>query len=572
MKEAETAKEQESMTVAEMFVKALEHENVKYVFGIPGEENLDIVDAFYRSEQIKAIIVRHEQGAAFMADVFGRLTGKAGVCFSTLGPGATNLITGVADASGDAAPLVAITAQVSTDKMHLTSHQYLDLEGLFKPITKRTKMIVRTESVNEIVRLAFKYAESERPGATHICIPEDVAKLQVPEGVARKLLKKPEYNKEYADIESIERAAVEIARARNPVILVGHSAVRAKASRALTDFAERLKIPVVNTMMAKGIISYKNPYSMWTIGIPQVDYANVILEEADLVIAIGYDIVELAPTKWNGADHHKILHIDSRPAHINKLYQPEVEVVGDISDSLARLAEECDSKKEPEEAFLIKQKMMEEHESYAGDLAFPIKPQKLLYDIRKIMGPDDIVVSDVGAHKMWIARHYNCYKPNTCLISNGFASMGISVPGAIAAKLVNPDKRVLAISGDGGFMMNCQEMETAVRMNVPIVTLILNDGSYGLIKWKQEDRFGSHCLVDFTNPDFKMMAESMHVKGYRLESTEDLIPTLEDAFNSGRPCIIDCPIDYEENTKLTRHLKKVVETLREEEKSKNHLI
>lgn len=552
-----------ALTVAKLFVKALEQEGVEYAFGIPGEENLDLVDALNESEKIRPVIVRHEQGAAFMADVYGRLTGKAGVCFSTLGPGATNLITGVADASGDGAPLVAITAQVSTDKMHLTSHQFLDLESLFKPITKRTKMLMSPESVGEIVRLAFKYAESERPGATHICIPEDVAKETVPEGVARKLLRKPVSSKEYADEAILERAEAEIARARRPVILVGHSAVRAGAGAALTAFATKLKIPVVNTMMAKGIISCRNPYSMWTVGIPQEDYANVILERADLVIAVGYDIVEFAPMKWNQDDSHKILHIDSRPAHINKLYQPQAEVVGDISHALEALTQSCDEKEEPEWALEIKAAMVSEHESYARDEAFPVKPQKVLYDIRKIMGPDDILISDVGAHKMWISRHYNCYQPNTCLISNGFATMGISLPGAIAAKLISPEKRVLAVTGDGGFMMNCQELETAVRLNIPVVVLILNDGSYGLIKWKQEDRFGSHCLVDFTNPDFAAMAESMNAKGYRLERTQDLIPVLEDAFASGRPCVIDCPVDYSENTKLTAHLKQVVKEWKE---------
>jgi len=545
------------LNVAEILVKGLEQEGVKYIYGIPGEENLDIMNALKHSN-IEFVTVRHEQGAAFMADVYGRLTGKAGVCLSTLGPGATNLITGVADANSDGAPLVAITGQVATDKMHLTSHQYLDLEALFKPITKRTKMIVTSESVNEIVRLAFKYAESEKPGATLINLPEDVAKEIVPPGVARKLLKKSLPNKEYADIENIEAAAGHIFQAKNPVVLVGHSAVRANASEALTNFATKLKIPVINTMMSKGIISFDNTYSMWTIGIPQKDYANIIMEKADLIIAVGYDIIEFAPTKWNKNDNHKIVHIDLRPAHINKLYQPEVEVVGDISFSLNSIANRCNRKDEPVEALRIKKMMVEEHNSFADDMSFPMKPQKILNDVRKVMGEDDIVISDVGAHKMWISRHYNCYKPNTCLISNGFATMGIAVPGAISAKMINPDKKVLAISGDGGFMMNCQEFETAVRMNIPFVTLIVNDCSYGLIKWKQDDRFGEHCFVDFTNPDFVKFAESMHVKGYRIEKAEDLIPTLEDAFAQEVPCIIDCLVDYSENTRLTEYLKEVV--------------
>lgn len=543
-----------------MLVKSLEQEGVEYIFGIPGEENLDVMNAL-KNSSIKFVTVRHEQGAAFMADVYGRLTGKAGVCLSTLGPGATNLITGVADANSDGAPLVAITGQVGTDKIHLTSHQYLDLDNLFRPITKRTKIIMGPETVNEIVRIAFKYAENEKPGAAHINLPEDIARQTVPQGVAQKLLKKIKRNKEYSDIENIEEAAGFIFQAEKPVILVGHSAVRADSSEALTKFAKKLKIPVVNTMMSKGIIPFDNPYSMWTVGIPQKDYANKILENADLIIAVGYDIVEFAPIKWNINDNHQIIHLDSRPAHVNKLYQPDVEVIGDISDSLNQIAKRCTRKKGPSEALKIKKIMIDEHQSYEEDQAFPMKPQRVLYDIRKVMGKDDIVISDVGAHKMWISRHYNCYKPNTCIISNGFATMGISVPGAIAAKIINPEKRVLAISGDGGFMMNCQEFETAVRMKVSFVTLIFNDSSYGLIKWKQDNRYGEHCFVDFTNPDFVKFAECMGIKGYRIESAEELIPTLEDAFMQRVPCIIDCPVDYSENIKLTNHLKEAMALL-----------
>lgn len=552
--------EQKKMNVAQMLIKGLEHEGVEYIFGIPGEENLEVMDALKDSD-ITFITTRHEQGAAFMADTYGRLTGKAGVCLSTLGPGATNLITGVADANSDGAPLVAITGQLGTDKMHLTSHQYLDLESLFKPITKRTKMIMRPESVNEIVRLAFKYAESEKPGATHINLPEDIAKEEVPEGVARKFITKAPRNKEYADIESIEHAAAAIFQAEYPVILAGHSAVRANAGKELTQFATQLKIPVVNTMMAKGIIPYDNPYSMWTIGIPQKDYQNVILDKADLIIAVGYDIVEFAPIKWNIRDTHKIIHIDSRPSHVNKLYQPETEVIGDISDSLEKIANRCHRSKEPEEALKIKAQMCSENKMYENDMAFPVKPQKILCDIRKVMGKDDIIVSDVGAHKMWISRHYNCYEPNTCLISNGFATMGIAVPGSISAKMLYPEKKVLAVTGDGGFMMNSQEIETAIRMNVPIVVLIMRDDCYGLIKWKQDDRFGNHCFVDFTNPDFVKLAESMHALGFRVEKAEELQDILIKAFDSGKVCIVDCPVDYSENMKLTRHLKKVVSEL-----------
>ena len=550
------------MNVAEMVVKALEHEQVEYAFGIPGEENLDLVRALDKSEKIETIIVRHEQGAAFMADVYGRLTGKAGVCFSTLGPGATNLITGVADANGDGAPLVAITAQVSTDKIPLTSHQYLDLEALFQPITKRTKMIMSRNSVNEIVRLAFKYAEGEKPGASHICIPQDVAEEEIPEGVSQKLLHRPMKGKEYADKNELEEAAAIINRSQRPVILVGHSAVRSHAEKALTAFAEKLHIPVINTMMAKGIISYTSEYFLSTIGIPQRDYPNICLDMADLVICIGYDIVELAPSKWNVDGKHTIIHMDSRPAHVNKLYQPEVEVVGDIENSLEELLLYVDAKKKPEVFFDIKKSFETENAVYKTDDSFPVKPQRLLSDVRKILGPEDIVLSDVGAHKMWISRHYECYKPNTCIISNGFATMGISLPGAMAAKLVHPENRVIAITGDGGFMMNSQELETAVRLKLNIVVLILNDSSYGLIKWKQNDRFNESFCVDFTNPDFVMLAESMHAKGFRIESTDHLIETLEEAFQCEGPAVIDCPVDYSENEKLSKHLREVMDRYR----------
>ena len=539
----------EMKTTAQVLVDCLEAEGVDVMFGIPGEETLDLMFAI-RDSKIRFIPVRHEQGAAFMADVYGRLTGRAGVCLSTLGPGATNLVTGVADAYLDGAPLVAITGQVGTDRMQLTSHQYLDLTAMFEPITKRSKQIIRPDTVGEIVRLAFKHAEKGKPGSTHIDLPQNIAKMPA-DAVP---LKRQQMHEVYADPTHIAAAGKIISEVKNPVILAGAGAVRGHAAAAVTELADRLHIPVVNTMMAKGIIPYNNKYSLWTIGIPQKDYQNKVLDMADLVIAVGYDIVEFAPGKWNGEGKHKIIHIDQRPAHINMLYQPEVEVVGDISYSLQQILYRSDAKEEPEEFLKLREEMVAEYESYADATSFPMKPQKILYDVRKFMGADDIVISDVGAHKMWIAREYNCYEPNTCIISNGFATMGIAVPGAVAAKLIYPEKKVLAISGDGGFMMNSQEYETALREGTPIVTLIFSDASYGLIKWKQMDHFGHNCFVDFQNPDFVKYAESMHAKGYRVEKAEDLLPILEDAFQQKVPCIIDCPVDYSENTKLSEYL------------------
>lgn len=544
-------------TTADLLVECLEEEGVHYIFGIPGEENLAVMEALSRSK-IEFITVRHEQGAAFMADIYGRLTGKAGVCMATLGPGATNLITGVADADCDGAPLVAISGQVGTDKMHITAHQYLDLRAMFEPITRRAYTVVRPDTMAEITRLAFKYAELEKPGATFIDLPVNIS--QMPVSDKDRPLKHKTILSEKALDEQIKAAADAISYAKSPVILAGSGVIRSHASKALTTFAETLKIPVINTMMAKGAIPFDNPYSLWTTGIPMNDYQTKVLEKASLVISIGYDIIEYSPAKWHSTNAD-IIHIDTMPADINKNYQPKIEVVGDIPDALARIMSQSARLQEPTYALKIRQRMIEEHNSYADDKAFPVKPQKALIDCRKVMDPGDIVISDVGANKVWIARHYNCYMPNSCIISNGFATMGIAVPGAIAAKLVYPNKKVLAITGDAGFMMNCQEFETAHRLGTNFVTLIFNDCSYGLIKWKQDMKYGHHHYVDFTNPDFVTFAKSVGAIGYRINSTEELLPTLEKAFKQTKPVIIDCPIDYRENLKLTEHLKELMKTL-----------
>lgn len=545
------------MNTAEVLVKCLEQEGVQYVFGIPGEENLELMKALRESEQIRFITTRHEQGAAFMADVVGRLTGKAGVCLSTLGPGATNLVTGVADANSDGAPLVAITGQVGTERMHLTSHQYLDLVAMFEPITKRSKQVVRPDSVNEIVRIAFKYAESEKPGASYIDLPCNIAAMEVKPGPGEVPLRHQARGTETAELASIEKAAGLIFQAKRPLILAGHSVIRNNATEALRHFSEKLNIPVITTMMAKGAISCESPLQIGTIGIPERDYANIAMEKADLVIAVGYDIVEFAPGKWNADAGHRIIHIDARPPHINKLYQTDVEVVGDISVSLEQLLLWTGRVNDSHWATDIREARIADEQQYEEDFSFPVKPQKILRDVRKVMGKSDILLSDVGAHKMWIARQYHCYEPRTCIISNGFATMGIAVPGAIAAKLLYPEKKVLAVSGDGGFLMNCQELETAVRIGTPFVTLIFHDDNYGLIKWKQENRYQESYDVAFGNPDFVKFAESFGCKGYRIRKTEELLPTLEEAFAQPVPTVIDCPVDYRENRKLSAQLKEL---------------
>ncbi|AFZ34254.1 Acetolactate synthase [Stanieria cyanosphaera PCC 7437] len=536
------------LNTAELLVQCLENEEVEYVFGLPGEENLHILEAL-RGSSIQFVTTRHEQGAAFMADVYGRLTGKAGVCLSTLGPGATNLMTGVADANLDGAPLVAITGQVGTDRMHIESHQYLDLVAMFAPVTKWNKQIVRPTNTPEIIRKAFKVAQSEKPGAAHIDLPENIAAMPV----TGKPLKKDAQEKTYASYRSINAAAAAISKAKNPLILAGNGVIRSNGSETLSEFATQLNIPVANTFMGKGAIPYTHPLALWTVGLQQRDLISCAFDETDLVIAIGYDLIEYSPKKWNPEGNIPIIHISMTPAEIDSSYIPIVEVLGDISDSLVDIIKRTDrqGKTTPKIARLRTQ-IKEDYEYYAFDEGFPVKPQKIIYDLRQVMGPEDIVISDVGAHKMWMARHYHCDRPNTCIISNGFAAMGIAIPGAIAAKLVHPDKKVVAVTGDGGFMMNCQELETALRVKTPFVTLIFNDNGYGLIEWKQLNQFGRSSFVDFTNPDFVKFAESMGLKGYRVESAADLIPTLKEALAQDVPAVIDCPVDYEENLRFSQ--------------------
>ncbi|PZV14696.1 MAG: acetolactate synthase large subunit [Pseudanabaena sp.] len=537
------------MNTAELLVKCLENEGVEYIFGLPGEENMAVLNALENSS-IRFITTRHEQGAAFMADVYGRLTGKPGVCLSTLGPGATNLMTGVADANLDCAPLVAITGQVGTDRMHTNSHQYLDLVAMFAPVTKWNAQIVRPSITPEIVRKAFKLAKSEKPGAVHIDLPENIADMEV---TGLPLLIKGDRNSMYASYRSLSEAALLIAQAKNPLILVGNGAIRSQASQALTDFATRLNIPVANTFMGKGVIPYRHPLALWSIGLQQRDVINCAFDETDLVIAVGYDLIEYSPKRWNPKGTIPIIHIAELTAEVDSSYMPQVEIVGDISDSLMEIMHRCDrTGMTAPHAISLRPQVLATYEQYAHDEGFPIKPQKIIYDLRQVMAAEDIVISDVGAHKMWMARHYHCDRPNTCIISNGFAAMGIAIPGAIAAKLVNPDRKIVAVTGDGGFMMNMQELETATRIGTPFVTLIFNDGGFGLIEWKQQIHYGRSAFIKFGNPDFVKLAESMGLKGYRVTSAMDLIPTLKEALEQDVPAVIDCPVDYRENMLFSR--------------------
>jgi acetolactate synthase-1/2/3 large subunit len=537
------------MHCAELFVRCLENEGVEYIFGIPGEENLDVMDALLDSD-IRFITVRHEQGAAFMADVYGRLTGRPGVCLATLGPGATNLITGVADANMDRAPIIAIAGQGSTHRLHKESHQILDLVNLFEPISKYATQLREPEIVPEVVRKAFKVAKAEKPGCSFIDFPENIAGMEV-EGV--QPLKVQDAAPPVAPRAKIERAAEVIANAHYPLVMAGNGVIRACAAESLRRFADATGIPVTKTFMAKGAISRDHPMSLGATGLAARDYVGCGFDRADVVICVGYDIVEYHPHLWHRNPDQKIVHIDSLPAEVDASYILDVGVVGDITASLDLLTERVPKRSENWAAGL-RQEIDRETNEYAADSGFPVKPQKILWDLRQVLNDTDILISDVGAHKMWIARLWQGIAPNTCIISNGFAAMGIGVPGAITAKLVHPERQVVTITGDAGFMMNSQEIETALRLGLSLVILIWSDSQYGLIKWHQDRRFGRPSHIDFTNPDFVKYAESFGAKGYRVESAEQLVPTLREALVCGTVAVVDCPVDYSENMKLTNKL------------------
>jgi len=541
-------------TGAKLFVQCLENEGVEYIFGIPGEENLHVIDALLDSP-IQFITVRHEQAAAFMADVYGRLTGRAGVCMSTLGPGATNLITGYADANMDHAPIVAVSGQGATTRMHKESHQVLDLVNLFQPVSKYSVAILEPEIIPEIVRKAFKVSQAEKPGGSFISFPENIASAEVGKDIRPLKVQGP--LPPHPSQVKVEKAARVISGAKFPIIMAGNGVVRGRAGNSLVRFAEKLGIPVATTFMAKGSIPFSHPLCLGAIGLQARDYVACGFDRADVIICIGFDMVEYQPHLWHAQGDKKIVHIDQMYAEVDANYILEVGVVGDIATSLDRIAELAE-RKNTVSVRVLRDHLTDELHRYRDDSAFPLKPQRILNDVRKVMGADDILVSDVGAHKMWIARLYPCQQPNTCIISNGFAAMGIGVPGAIAARMVHPDRKVLTITGDAGFMMNSQEIETALRYDVPIVIMIWNDQGYGLIKWHQERRFARSGYVAFTNPDFVRYAESFGARGYRVEKAADLVPVLQQAFAANTVAVIDVPVDYSENMKLTDKLGKLI--------------
>ena len=549
------------MKASDLIVKCLEKEGVTHIFGVPGEENADFMMSL-RGSSIRFVLTRHEQGAAFMAEVYGRLTGNPAACLATLGPGATNLITGVADANMDRAPMLVITGQGSTERLHKESHQIMDVVGMYEPVTKWGYSIRHANNIPEVVRKAVRLARTEKPGAVLIELPEDVAKVDADKApMEPRLFRRPG-----ADDKSIDRAYQLIRQARRPIIIAGNGAIRRRASKQLRRLCEKTGIGVLSTFMAKGAVDMDAPYCLYTIGLGQKDYVGYAVDDADLVICIGYDIVEYPPRLWNADGSKAVISLDFQLAEVDANFHPQVECVGDIAHSLWALNERFETDGAPDYDLkaqrTVRDRMREEFEMHADDdTEGAIRPQKLLWEARKALGPDDILLSGVGAHKMWIARYYQCHQPNTCLIPNGFCSMGLPLPGAIAAAMVRPEQKILGIAGDGDFLMNVQEMETARRLNSNITMMVWEDGGYGLISWKQENEFGTHTDLAFGNPNWEELAKSFGWQGRYVRSSKEVGPALEEALAHDGPSLIAVPVDYRENRLLTSRLGEIKWTM-----------
>jgi acetolactate synthase-1/2/3 large subunit len=544
------------MKASDLFVQCLEIEGIDYIFGVPGEENADFMISLEMSDNIRFILCRHEQGAAFMAEIYGRLTGHTAGCLGTLGPGATNLITGVADSNMDRAPMLVLTGQGDTERLHKESHQIMDVVHMFEPVTKWATTVLHENNIPEIVRKAIRIARTEKPGAVHIELPEDIAKKET----SANPLKPQRFRRPVPDDKIVNQAFDILKKAKRPVILAGNGCIRKRASKQLRLFCEKTGIGVISTFMAKGCVDMDADYCLYTIGLQSKDVVACALDAADVVLALGYDMVEYHPHLWNAAGDKHIIHADFLPAEIDEDYHPETEIVGDLAHTLWMLNERVDAKEDgisfdTSQQAATRREMQAELAAYKDDdTQGVIKPQKVLWDVRQVMGREDVLLSDVGAHKMWVARHYQCHEPNTCLIPNGFCSMGFALPGAIAADLVLPDRRILSICGDAGFLMNVQEMETAKRLNSNIVVMIWEDKEYGLIAWKQQNEFGHHTDLSFNNPDWMQLASAFGWHGHIVDNSNDLVNTLETAFEEEGPSLIVVPIDYRENLKLTERL------------------
>ncbi len=534
---------------AELLVKCLEHEGVTCVFGIPGEENIYLTDALSRSS-IRYVLVRHEQAASFMAEIHGRLTGRAGVCSATLGPGAINLLLGTADAYTNSTPVFALSAQVGLNRIYKESHQSVDLVSMFSPVTKWADLILTPGSIPEMVRKAFKLAQTERPGSVYLGVPEDVESAIVPDQLVPLDVNTPRTDE--PSPRQIARAAAVLDSSKRPIILAGHGAARSGAADALVRFSELLGLPVATTFHGKGVFPDDHPNSLGAVGFMSHDYVNFGFDDADVIVSVGYELQEFDPVRINPGGDKQIIHLSRVPAEVDARYDVEVGIQADIASTLAALGESTTRHfAQGTRGEKIRRLLADELAEGAADNSFPLKPQRVVADTRAALGRSDIVLADTGAVKMWMARLYPTYEPNTCLVSNGLSAMAFALPGAIGAKLAAPDCKVLAAVGDGAFLMNSQEIETALREHIPLAVLIWQDDAYGLIGWKMDLELGYHVEVGFSNPDFVAYAESFGARGYRVGAAGDLLPILNEALAADTVSVITCPVDYTENLRLT---------------------
>ena len=536
-----------SLKASDLFVQALESEGVEYVFGIPGEENLDLLDSLSRSKQIKLVLTRHEQAAGFMAATYGRLTGKAGVCLATLGPGATNFVTAAAYAQLGGMPLVMITGQKPVKSSKQGQFQVVDIVDMMRPLTKYTKQLVSGSSIPSRVRECFRIAQEEKPGATHLELPEDIAREQTDERlIPASLVRRP-----IAEQKSIAGAVCRIEAARHPLIIVAAAANRKLTSKMLSVLVEKFDIPFVTTQMGKGVLNEEHPLFLGNTTLSAGDFVHRAIDSADLIINVGHDVVEKPPffMQLDGVD---VVHINFSSAVVDSVYFPQVEVVGDIANSIWQITEKLEKQEHWDTTrFLEVRAAGEAHEAEGvDDSRFPVYPQHLVAEVRKAIEGEGIIALDNGVYKIWFARNYKATSHNTVLLDNALATMGAGLPSAIAAKLVHPGRQVMAICGDGGFMMNSQEMETAVRLKLHIVVLILRDDAYGMIKWKQAAMGLNNYGLDYGNPDFVKYAESYGARGHRVTRTEDLGGLLRKALAEPAVHLIEVPVDYSENDRI----------------------
>ena len=535
-----------SVKASDLFVKALENEGVEYIFAVPGEENLDLLDSL-RGSPIRLILTRHEQGAAFMAATYGRLTGKAGVCMATLGPGATNFATPAAYAHLGGFPMIMITGQKPIKKSKQGQFQIVDIVGLFRPICKMTKQIVSGNAIPSLVREAFRLAEEERPGAVLLELPEDIAA----EPATAHLV--PPHKRYYAVADDVvlDLAAKEIMNAKHPLLLIGAGANRQHAREAISHFIEAIKMPFFTTQMGKGVVDEDSDYFLGTAALSDDDYLHRYIHASDLIINIGHDVVEKPPFFMEEGGQ-KVIHINYKAAQVDPVYFPQIEVVGDLALSIDHLTKKLKGRCSFNLKLFNEVRAEVKSKIYEGeqDNRFPILPQRLVHDIRSVMDEHDIIALDNGVYKIWFARNYHTHQPNTILLDNALATMGAGLPSAMMASMVHPTRRVMAICGDGGFMMNSQELETAVRLKLNLVVVVLNDSSYGMIRWKQAGAGLKDWGLEFGNPDFVAYANSYGATGHRVHATEDLKTVLEKAFVDGGVHLIDVPMDYSQNKRL----------------------